>query len=547
MGYDREPAPTAGAVQAQTINRSFRERIAAHWRPPSEAGSPNGHCGEAILGVLGRQRMDKLLLIDDEADVQYSFKRIFDSPELELHTASSGEEGLRLLSKCKPDLVISDIRMAGINGLETLRKIRQIDPKVPVIMMTAYGTTQMAIEAMKLGAYDYLLKPFDVPKLKQLVAAALKASRDMKQTVALHQGVIGRSDAMQTVFKLVGQVAATDATALITGESGTGKELVARAIYHNSRRAQNPFIAINCAAIPENLLESELFGHEKGAFTGATAQRIGKFEQCSSGTLFLDEIGDMPMATQTKILRVLQNGTLERVGGNETIKVDVRVIAATNKPLEEAVARKEFREDLFYRLNVVRIHLPPLRERKEDIRLLVDYFLRKQTGASGTPKTISGTALTFLEGYQWPGNVRELENILRRAVVVAKGPSLVPSDFPAEITNAKPVTPSSPLTTPPPPASASAPVPHDQPGAPATSAEPGGPQELATIVRTLFDWAKANGKMKVLPSVERELVIEALRETGGNQVQAAKLLGITRATLRKRVEKFGIKRELVVH
>ena len=500
--------------------------------------------------------MDKLLLIDDEADVQYSFKRIFDSPELELHTASSGEEGLRLLSKCKPDLVISDIRMAGINGLETLRKIRQIDPKVPVIMMTAYGTTQMAIEAMKLGAYDYLLKPFDVPKLKQLVGAALKASRDMKQTVALQpllepqdydQGVIGRSDAMQTVFKLVGQVAATDATALITGESGTGKELVARAIYHNSRRAQNPFIAINCAAIPENLLESELFGHEKGAFTGATAQRIGKFEQCSSGTLFLDEIGDMPMATQTKILRVLQNGTLERVGGNETIKVDVRVIAATNKPLEEAVARKEFREDLFYRLNVVRIHLPPLRERREDIRLLVDYFLRKQTGSGGAPKTISGAALAFLETYQWPGNVRELENILRRAVVVAKGPSLVPSDFPADITNAKAPAPAPPAAAPASTAAPATPTPQDQPSGATPPPEPGGPQELATIVRTLFDWAKANGKMKVLPSVERELVIEALRETGGNQVQAAKLLGITRATLRKRVEKFGIKRELVVH
>ncbi|HTI69400.1 MAG TPA: sigma-54 dependent transcriptional regulator [Candidatus Limnocylindria bacterium] len=492
--------------------------------------------------------MDKLLLIDDEADVQYSFKRIFDSPELELHTASSGEEGLRLLSKCKPDLVISDIRMAGMNGLETLRKIRQIDPKVPVIMMTAYGTTQMAIEAMKLGAYDYLLKPFDVPKLKLLVAAALKASRDMKQTVALQpllepqdydQGVIGRSESMQTVFKLVGQVAATDATALITGESGTGKELVARAVYHNSRRAQGPFIAINCAAIPENLLESELFGHEKGAFTGATAQRIGKFEQCNGGTVFLDEIGDMPLATQTKILRVLQNGTLERVGGNETIKVDVRVIAATNKPLEDAVARKEFREDLFYRLNVVRIHLPPLRERKEDIRLLVDFFLRRQAGAGGTPKTLSGAALSLLEAYQWPGNVRELENVLRRAVVVAKGPSLVPNDFPPELTNAKSSVQAAPVVQ-----AASAVT--DAP-VPVPTGESSGPQDLASIARTLFEWAKANGKLKVLPAVERELVIEALRETSGNQVQAAKLLGITRATLRKRVEKFGIKRELVVH
>ena len=320
--------------------------------------------------------MDKLLLIDDEVDVQYSFRRIFDSPELELHTASSGEEGLRLIPQIKPDLVLSDIRMAGLNGLETLRRIRQLDPKLPVILMTAYGTTQTAIEAMKLGAYDYLLKPFDVPKLKVLVANALKAARDMKQVVSLQpmleaedydSGVIGRSERMQEVFKLVGQTAATDATVLITGESGTGKELVARAIYHHSRRVDRAFLAINCAAIPENLLESELFGHEKGAFTGAATQRIGKFEQCDKGTLFLDEIGDMSPITQTKILRVLQNGTFERVGGNETIKADVRVIAATNKPLEEAVAAKQFREDLFYRLNVVRIQLPPLRERRDDM------------------------------------------------------------------------------------------------------------------------------------------------------------------------------------
>ncbi|MFZ4818173.1 MAG: sigma-54-dependent transcriptional regulator, partial [Limisphaerales bacterium] len=303
--------------------------------------------------------MEKLLLIDDEADVQYSFRRIFDASDIELHTASSGEEGIRLISVLKPDLVLSDIRMAGLNGLETLRRIRQLDPQLPVILMTAYGTTQTAIEAMKLGAYDYLLKPFDVPRLKQLVANALKAARDTRQTVAMRPqleqqdyelGVIGRSAPMQEVFKLIGQLAASDATALITGESGTGKELVARSIFQNSRRAKEPFMAINCAAIPENLLESELFGHEKGAFTGATAQRPGRFEQCHRGTLFLDEIGDMPPATQTKILRVLQSGTFERVGGNTTLEVDVRIIAATNKPLEEAVARKEFREDLFYRL-----------------------------------------------------------------------------------------------------------------------------------------------------------------------------------------------------
>src|SRR5213083_1940205 len=335
--------------------------------------------------------MDKLLLIDDEADVQYSFGRIFDSPEIELAAATSGEEGLRIISRLKPDLVLMDIRLGGMNGLETLRRLRQIDAKLPVIMMTAYGTTQTAIEAMKLGAYDYLLKPFDVPKLKEIVFSALKAARDMKEVVSYQPllesedydlGIVGRSEQMQNVFKLIGQLSASDATALITGESGTGKELVARAIYHHSERANQPFIAINCAAIPENLLESELFGHEKGAFTGASSQRIGKFEQCNHGTIFLDEIGDMSLATQTKILRVLQSGVFERVGGNQAVQVDVRVIAATNKPLEQAVANREFREDLFYRLNVVRVQIPPLRERKKDIPLLVNYFLRKFSGKS---------------------------------------------------------------------------------------------------------------------------------------------------------------------
>src|SRR5213075_924094 len=296
--------------------------------------------------------MSRLLLIDDEADVQYSFQRIFDTPEIELTTANSGEEALKAIPRFKPDLVLMDVRMGGMTGLETLRRIRQTDAKLPVIMMTAYGTTQTAIEAMKLGAYDYLLKPFDVPKLKKLVVNALKAARDMKQVVSYQPllekedyelGIVGRSEAMQQVFKLIGQLAGSDATALITGESRTGKELVARAIYHHSNRSQHAFLAVNCAAIPEQLLESELFGHERGAFTGATLQRIGKFEQCNGGTIFLDEIGDMTAASQTKILRVLQAGTFERVGGNQPIQADVRIIAATNKPLEQAVAAKQFR------------------------------------------------------------------------------------------------------------------------------------------------------------------------------------------------------------
>jgi nitrogen regulation protein NR(I) len=478
--------------------------------------------------------MSKLLLIDDEEDVQYSFRRIFVSPEIELTTASSGEEGLKLIPKLKPDLVLMDIRMGGINGLETLRRIRQIDSKLLVILMTAYGTTQTAIEAMKLGAYDYLLKPFDVPKLKDIVTNALKAARDMKQVVSYQPllesedyelGIVGRSEPMQQVFKLIGQLAASDATALITGESGTGKELVARAIYHHSNRSQKPFLAVNCAAIPEQLLESELFGHERGSFTGATMQRVGKFEQCNGGTIFLDEIGDMTPATQTKILRVLQSGTFERVGGNQPIQADVRIIAATNKPLEAAVAARQFREDLFYRLNVVRIHIPPLRERREDVPLLVNYFLEKiAREQQRRPKSIAANVIRALEKYHWPGNVRELENVIRRAHVMAKGDAILLNDLPPEISGQG--------------GSGATPLPATVGESAATNA--------AALARQLFQWAKRDPKLKVIPAVERELVVQALKETGDNQIQAAKLLGITRATLRKRIEKFGIHREMKI-
>jgi two-component system nitrogen regulation response regulator GlnG len=347
---------------------------------------------------------------------------------------------------------------------------------------------------------------------------------------------------MQNVFKLIGQLAGTDATALVTGESGTGKELVARAIYNHSKRSEQPFLAINCAAIPENLLESELFGYEKGAFTGATAQRIGKFEQCNHGTIFLDEIGDMSLPTQTKILRVLQSGSFERVGGNAPIQVDVRVIAATNKPLEQAVASRQFREDLFYRLNVVRIQIPPLRDRREDIRLLVNYFLKKfSQNQKNAPKSISPDVVSLLEAYHWPGNVRELENIIQRATVVAKGDVILSSDLPPEITASRVTAPTS-VAAPPAPAS-----PQTVPAA-TSSPAPGksGPVDLAGVAQLLFQWARQDGKLKIIPAVERELIIRALNETKGNQVQAAKLLGITRATLRKRVEKFAIRQELYI-
>ncbi|MEI7534542.1 MAG: sigma-54 dependent transcriptional regulator [Verrucomicrobiae bacterium] len=485
--------------------------------------------------VYATATMSKLLLIDDEEDVRYSLQRILASEEIELATAASGEEGLKVIPKFKPDLVLMDVRMTGMTGMETLRKIRATDPKLLVILMTGYGTTQTTIEAMKLGAYDYLLKPFDIPILKQVIANALKAARDMKQVVSFEPllnsedyelGFVGGAASMQQVFKTIGQLAATDATALITGESGTGKELAARAIYCHSIRSTQPFIAINCAAIPEQLLESELFGHEKGAFTGATVQRIGKFEQCNNGTIFLDEIGDMTPATQTKILRVLQSGTFERVGGNSPLKVDVRVIAATNKPLEAAVAAKQFREDLFYRLNVVRIHLPPLRDRRDDIPLLVNYFLEKIAREhSRKPKSIAAAAVKLFEKYHWPGNVRELENAIRRAHVLAKSDAILPGDLPPEISGGATGVAAPPTNN---------------------STSDGTTSDAATLARQLFQIAKRDPKLKIIPAVERELVIQALIETDNNQVHAAKMLGITRATLRKRIEKFGIQRELNV-
>ena len=474
--------------------------------------------------------MDKILVVDDEADIRRAFHRNLTSDALQVVDAANGDEAIRMIAKERPSLVIMDIRMGTTNGLDTLRKLRDLDPKLLVIMMTAYGTTQTAIEAMKLGAYDYVLKPLDVPKLKALIDSALKAAHDMREVVSYQpllasedyaEGIVGKSESMQQVFKLIGQVSQADATVLITGESGTGKELAARAIYHHSRRAEKPFLAINCAAIPENLLESELFGHEKGAFTGAADRRIGKFEQCDHGTIFLDEIGDMPLSTQTKIQRVLQNGEFQRVGGNQTFHVDVRVITATNKDPEQLVAAKKFREDLYYRLNVVRIHLPPLRERREDIRLLVDYFLQRLVKSGTIPgkvTKISSEALKILDRASWPGNVRELENVIERSAVVARGDSILPNDLPAEVRQPRGLT-----------------VP---------------PEDLAAAidaaVRPLYALAKKDPKLKIMAVVERELIARALVDTGGNQVRAAKLLGITRATLRKRIEKFGIARRLEV-
>ena len=384
-----------------------------------------------------------ILVIDDDAEVRYSLNRVLSSQRYKVQEAASGEEGVAAVKRQPPDVVLLDNRMTGISGLETLQHIRAANPKQLVILMTAYGTAQTAIEAMKYGAFDYVVKPFDPPKLLALVENALRTQADIRSAGGVQpvinsdehkEGIVGSSGPMQQVFKVIGQVATSDVTVMITGESGTGKELVARSIHRHSHRSARPFVAVNCSAIPENLIESELFGHERGSFTGATAQRLGKFEVCDGGTIFLDEIGDMTPTTQTKILRVLQEGEIQRVGSSETIKVNVRVLAATNKNLETLVKDKEFREDLYYRLNVVRLRLPPLRERVEDVPQIVDFFLQSLAKAKKTKaRKVSPEALAILCRHSWPGNVRELENMIYRSAVIAQGDAILPKDLPDEV------------------------------------------------------------------------------------------------------------------
>jgi len=385
----------------------------------------------------------RILVIDDDKEVRYSLNRVLTSQHYQVQESASGEEGVAAVKKQAPDVVLLDNRMTGMSGIETLQHIRAANPKQLVIFMTAFGTAQTAIEAMKFGAYDYVVKPFDPPKLLALVESALRTQADSKSAAGYKpvintdehkEGIVGASGAMQTVFKVIGQFAASDASVMITGESGTGKELVARSLHRHSHRAAKPFVAVNCAAIPENLIESELFGHERGSFTGATAQRLGKFELCDGGTIFLDEIGDMTPTTQTKILRVLQEGDIQRVGGTETIKVSVRVIAATNKDLEQLVREKKFREDLYYRLNVVRVKLPPLRERVEDVPQIVDFFVQNLAKAKKVKaRKVSPEALALFSTYGWPGNVRELENVVYRSAVAATGDTILPKDLPEEV------------------------------------------------------------------------------------------------------------------
>ncbi len=388
--------------------------------------------------------METILIIDDEKNYLLVLEDLLSEEGYEILTAETAQQGLALLQSHDLDAVVTDMRMPGMDGMTLLERAREIDPELPVIMMTAYGSVAKAVEAMKKGAFDYITKPFENEELKLTIHKAIEHYRLVKKNRHLSaqlqeryqfSNIIGKSALMQRIYQLIEKVAPTKATVLITGASGTGKELIARAIHYNSPRRDKPFISVNCGALPENLLESELFGHERGAFSGAVNRRKGRFERADTGTLFLDEISEMSPSLQVKLLRALQEMNFERVGGSETIEVDVRIVAASNRNLKQEVAQQRFRSDLFYRLNVVHIELPPLRERKEDIPLLVDHFLKKYSEEVGAPSplAIQTPALSILMDYPWPGNVRELENVIERTVILAAGDIITVEDLPVEI------------------------------------------------------------------------------------------------------------------
>jgi two-component system nitrogen regulation response regulator GlnG len=469
--------------------------------------------------------MPRLLVVDDEPNVLYSLQKSLSSETLDVVTAKTGKEGIDRVVDVVPDAVIVDVRLPDMSGLDAYDRIRQIDPRLPVIVITAFARTETAIEAMRRGAFEYLLKPVDFRRLREVVAKALEVSRLSRVPAVISEEeladspadrIVGYAPSMQEVYKAIGRVAPQDVTVLILGESGTGKELVARSIYHYSRRSQGPFLAINCAAIPETLLESELFGHERGAFTGADQRRIGKFEQVSGGTVFLDEIGDMSAATQAQVLRLLQEQRFERMGGNETIQTDVRIIAATNKKLPELVEQRRFREDLFYRLNGFTIHLPPLRERRDDVSPLVDHFVRVfNRDLHKSVRSITPEARRMLETHDWPGNVRELQGAVRFAMLHATGEVLTHDCLPESCRPATPTTS-------------------------AVAASPGEMLDVARFTRQLLDGAQPDIYRLVSAGVDRVVLDEVLRHVKGNQLQAAELLGISRTTLRAKLRSLGM-------
>ncbi|HZV07383.1 MAG TPA: sigma-54 dependent transcriptional regulator [Gemmataceae bacterium] len=474
--------------------------------------------------------MPRLLVIDDEPNVLYSLEKSLRSDALEVLTASTAKEGIELAQRRRPDAVLLDVRLPDMSGLDAFDRLRQIDPRLPIIVITAYATTDTAIEAMKRGAFEYLLKPGDFHRLREVVDKALELSRLRHVPAVFEQQeamedetvdrIVGSSPAMQEVYKAIGRVAPLDVTVLIVGESGTGKELVARALYQHSRRTDKPFLAMNCAAVPESLLESELFGHERGAFTGAERRRIGKFEQAHQGTLFLDEIGDMALSTQAKMLRVLQEQRFERLGGNETIQTDVRVIAATNQDLDEAVSAGRFRQDLLYRLNGFTIHLPPLRERREDLPLLVEHFVKVFNRDLGRQvRLVSPDAMRILEAYPWPGNVRELQSSIRYALVHAPSELLTSECLPESLRDWTPA------------------------GAGGTGIAPVSPAsgfDLSAHIQRLLHSGEEDIYRKACEAADRVILEAILRHTRGNQVQASELLGISRTTLRAKMKALGM-------
>jgi two-component system nitrogen regulation response regulator GlnG len=466
----------------------------------------------------------RILIADDEDSLRWVLERGLRQAGYEVTAVKDGEEALQAFSAEPFDLVFLDVRMPGMDGLTALERLRAIRADVYVIVMTAHGTMDTAIKAMQRGAYDYLAKPFDLDEVLLLTERALSAIRLTQEVARLKRGLqevrefsalIGRHPRMQEVYKTIGRIAGTDVTVLLRGESGTGKELVARAIHHYSRRSGRPFVAVSCAAIPGTLLESEMFGHERGAFTDAKERKLGRFELAHGGTLYLDEIGDMPVELQTKLLRALQERRIERVGGHESIAVDVRVLAATNRDLEALMREGKFREDLYYRLNVVALHLPPLRERRRDIPLLVEHFLAKYAEDLGE-RGIAPEALDRLVGHEWAGNVRELENVIQRAMVMATAGVILPEHLPIG------------------PVSAAASVAVD------ANLEDLIERKLMDCVRGLRERGSANLYDLVVALVEKPLLRAVLRETGGNQVRAAQILGINRNTLRKKLTEHGI-------
>jgi len=470
--------------------------------------------------------MAKVLIIDDDDNLRTSFEKLLIDEGYMVRSAPSAEMGIQAIRKEMPDMVILDMQMPGMSGIEAFGVIHAMDPKLPVIIMTAYGTTESAIEAIKLGAFDYILKPFDIPSLLMVIGQAVEAGRFMRSPVKLNAGVgdgggldspdgesiVGKSMAMQDVYKSIGRVSASDATVLIRGESGTGKELVARALYHHSLRSQKPFTVINCVAIPETLLESELFGYEKGAFTGANNRKIGKIEQANGGTVFLDEIGDMPAGLQSKILRLLQEKSVERIGGRETIPVDVRIIAATNRNLEAAMEQGHFREDIYYRLKVVTIHLPPLRDRQGDIPLLARYYMNKYSReAGGVSPGITDDALMSLGMYGWPGNVRELSNVIRKILIFNRGNPVTREEVLQNTVSEK------------------------------KERKPSSENAIADWIQDrLAQGPEDNLFDRCVDEFSALLVTEALKKADGNRSKAARILGVSRPTLHAKISRYEI-------